>query len=196
VAKYTFRFESNANGARTISAANLLDLLNVGFFNLTDNEYTRVIEAIKLRRVRIWGAYPIGTDNVSGRPQTIGLQWYGNQYTGGRNVVVSDTGIGTVPPYVTSTPPPGSAASQWQQSNTAISSASPLFSLGVGMDSIVDLECDVVFVGDSGSQRVPVSTASTVSAPLSSTQSDWFYKSLDGGATPLFPSSAVGVETD
>jgi hypothetical protein len=178
---HTFRFVNNilttVSNNYIIGAGNLLDLYCVSLTTM-NNSLFRLISSCQIKRIRIFGQQQVN----SNQPQAISLTWLGNTTVGGREVVITDIGSGTMVPYLDSRPPADSAAAMWNNSYSTGSSSTILFAMNLNGGCIVDLELDIVFVCTPLSEAVPTSSSgasSTTYGPCAV-----FFKALDGGTGP------------
>lgn len=151
-----FRFESLVSSANTgtqITRGNLLNLLLVNLAGSTTN--ARLIAGIKVVRFEMWGLTNASSTQNLG---TISIEWL-SQF--GPSLEVSDTAIPSIrPPYISSTPPPQSAASFW--SLTGQNESEVLFQLSSSSGNIVDIVLDVILF--DGESQVNVTTSASGNA--------------------------------
>jgi hypothetical protein len=113
-----------------VSRATLLDLMVMAVSATAAN---RIFDAVKIRRIRIWGNAP-GAGAVAAR--TSSVQWL-STYSPAR--IVSDSGSGaTYGARLSTVPPAMSLAGFW--SLTGVNEADALFILELNQGDIVDLD--------------------------------------------------------
>jgi hypothetical protein len=124
-----FRFTSGANsGTFSVTRANILDLIG---YATTPTSAVRLFEALRLKRVEIWG------NNTAGALQNVELEWIGENSP---SVIISDTSMGVRPAHVRSTPPTESSNRWWSLSG--FSETDVLFSLTVPINAIIDVQLE------------------------------------------------------
>jgi hypothetical protein len=178
---HTFRFiNSNSDSTSSsfiITVGNMMDLINFCTNGAAPTMY-RSIGALRIKKIRIWGQFGVA-------PQTIVLEWLGNAVLGGRDVVFSDTSVGSVSTaYLEQKPPAGSQASVWL--SNASTNSQKLFVIQCNGGNTIDISCDVVWVGSQPDEATPVSTAAFSGGPLYVT-GNTYYKTLDGATGSLMP---------
>lgn len=175
--KHRFRFQASAPLVETvIGSANLLGLLKMAASATT--AYA-LFNGVRIRRVTLWG--PPAADLV---PVTVSLQYsVGTNASniGNRPRQFSDTSVGaTRIASVSAKPDPQSAASMWQlRSSTTISNGA-VFVLNGPINTIVDVELDLVLQNGE--------TAATATTTTGATAGIVYADSLDNG-TLLVPLS-------
>jgi hypothetical protein len=131
---HRFRFQTSTGGATaSIIRAELLNQILVA---TTTTTWGRVMSAVKLNKVEIWGFAGIGTTGV---PALASVEFLGLQ---GPSTVFSDVQIGMQPAHVVAQPPPDSLNRFW--SNSGQNETDALFTIVAPADSIVDVHLDCV----------------------------------------------------
>jgi len=127
----TLRFTATAaTSGSAFSRAALLDLLVMAE---TTTAAGRIFDAVKVRRIRIWGNAP-GAGAVAAR--TSGVQWL-STYSPAK--VVSDSGSGaTYGARISTKPPAQSLAGFW--SLTGVNESDTLFVLQLNVGDVVDID--------------------------------------------------------
>jgi hypothetical protein len=126
----TVRFTATSALTFSVLRASLLDLFVMAETAVSAG---RIFEAVKVRRVRIWGNAP-GAGAVATR--TSGVQW---QSTYSPSKVVSDSGSGaTYGARISTKPPAMSLAGFW--SLTGVNETDALFVLQLNQGDVVDLD--------------------------------------------------------
>jgi len=126
----TVRFTATAAGTFTITRASLLDLFVMAE---TTTAGGRIFDAVKVRRIRIWGNAP-GAGAVATR--TSGVQWL-STYSPAK--VVSDSGVGaTYGARISTKPPALPLAGFW--SLTGTNEADELFVLQLNLGDVIDID--------------------------------------------------------
>lgn len=138
-ATHRFRYTCATAGSFTISRGTLLNAI---MFAMSTTTLGRVISAIRINRITIYG---LTTSNGSNpNPiSTVSLEWLSDL---GTTTIKSDTGNSFEPAYVISGPPSNSRASFW--SRTAVNESESLFRLSLALGNIVDFEVSIVFMND------------------------------------------------
>ncbi len=173
-----FRFScSTAATTSSITRAQLLDLI---VLNAAANTNYRMIDAIKVNRIRIWGQPPGNAG--AGVLAPVAVQWLSEN---GPTKLISDSGIGsTLGARIDSRPPPMSLASFWSLTGTG--EAVTLFVISANAGDIVDLDCSVRFQNQSltaaGAEAV-----TTVASTAAGSVGVVYYLSLDLNTTAKFP---------
>jgi hypothetical protein len=126
----TVRFTATAATLISCSRASMLDLFVMA---TAANAASRIFEAVKIRRIRVWGNAP-GAGAVAAR--TSSLQWLS---TYSPSKVVSDSGSGaSYGARISSKPPAMSLAGFW--SLTGVNEADELFVLQLNQGDVVDID--------------------------------------------------------
>lgn len=175
---HKFRFTTAASdvSAKSITRAMLLNLYTMAVTTTTQN---RIITAVKLKRVSVWGGVPA----LGGASKPVTVEWTGSQAP---STIHTDSTMGIRPAYVTTVPPQDTSDRWWSISGSNESEV--LFIITAPAGSIIDVDLSVRFaddeaavVGESGT-----SVASTVGHVY------WNY--LDGFASKtLAPVGGVTV---
>jgi hypothetical protein len=128
----TFRFQAATTGVKSVTRAQLLNLLAL---NTGAQTMFRVCEAVKIRRIRIW-SNPPGVAQGAALNVPVALQWF-SEY--GPTKVLSDSGMGfSNGAKLSSKPPPQSLASFWCLTGTA--EAVVLFDLSLSEGDVIDID--------------------------------------------------------
>jgi hypothetical protein len=182
----TFRFSCTTGGVKSITRAQLLNLLVMnGSVSGTANY--RLCDAVKIRRIRIW-SNPPGVAQGAANSVAVSLQWF-SEY--GPTKVVSDSGIGFSDGAKLSTrPPPMSLASFW--SLTGTSEAVVLFDMALNKGDVIDVDLTLRLQNEvlvASGAEVPTLVVSTALG----TQGVVYCLSLDLNTTASVP--PVGYAT-
>jgi hypothetical protein len=156
----TLRFQIQSTAVASITRAQLLNLMVMG--SPSANTSYRMADAVKVRRVRIWGNPP-GVSSALISPTAI--QWFSEN---GPTKIISDNGMGsTYGAKVSSRPPSESLAGFW--SLTGTNEATVLFDLFANTGDIVDVELSFrlqnQFLVATGSEAVTTVITSTNPVP-------------------------------
>lgn len=141
---HRFRFRATGstvpgNSTMTVTRAQLMNLMSVA--TTTTNQF-RIINAIKVKKVQMWGPPPA----LGSAPTSITLEWRGNNAP---SVFISDTPIGVDWAYISSKPPKESNCAWWTQTNSTMTEG--MFNLSCALGSIIDVHCDIRLM-DQGAQ--------------------------------------------
>lgn len=132
---HKFRFTNGANiGNFNITRGNLLNLLLVTPTAITS---VRLLEAVRLKMVEVWGN-PVA---LGSPPALTSVEWIGENSP---STIVSDRGMGVRPAHVRTTPPSDSSNRWWSISGTSESDI--LFVLSIQANSVVDITLELRFV--------------------------------------------------
>jgi hypothetical protein len=128
---FKIRYQAAAAAlAKSIFVGDLLDSLS---FSNGTNLY-RTLVAVRLKSIQAWG--PMDSTLT---PVSLGVIWLSNSTLfGGPSKVISDTSMGASEvAYVNTSPPKGSLAAQWFQSNST--QTSPIVTLDFPVGTIFDV---------------------------------------------------------
>lgn len=155
-------------------------LLNLYSMATTTTNQNRIITAIKLKRVRVWGQ-PAA---VGAAPASVQIEWVSNQAP---STLHSDMAIGVRPAFIETKPPADSSAKWWSISGS--NETEVLFKLSsVGGGIQVDIQTAVQFADDEGAVSAENGTAA------SATVGKVYWNYLDGFASKqLSPVGGVTV---
>jgi len=167
---HKFRYENGGNsGTFNITRGNLLNQILIATSTMTT---VRIIEAIRLKSVEVWGSPPA----LGSAPTDIQVEWLGENSP---STVISDTSMGIRPSHVATSPPPSSSNKWWSISGT--SEADVLFSITLPAESVIDVNCELRLV----EKETPIAGDAAVAATLGQVYGDY----LDGIASgKLVPS--------
>lgn len=173
----TVRFTAANSGVHSITRAQLLNLL---VMTTGANVAYRICEAVKVRRVKIWGNPP-GIVGVGIVPPC-SVQWFSEA---GPSRIVTDVGMGsTFGAKINTTPPQQSLAGFW--SLTGTNEATVLFDLGCEAGDTVDV--DLTFkVQNQFMTATGAETATSVSTTAAGTVGVVYGLSLDLNTTANLP---------
>ncbi len=135
-------------------------LLNSWVVASTSSAYARLVNAIKLKRVRIWGPAP----SAGSSPNTISVEFIGSgvaDTTLGPSQKFSDSTMGAQMAYLDVKPPRGSIASWWLEDGISTQTVANLVTY---QGCVVDLIVDISFKDDEA-----VSTATGLTSGASAT---------------------------
>jgi len=155
-------------------------LLNLYTMATTTSLQSRIITAIKLKRVRMWGE----PNALAGAPSSIVLEWVGTQAP---STLHSDTAIGIRPAFIQAKPPSDGSERWWSISgNNETEILMKLSSIGTGV--VVDVQAEIRFADDEAA------VAGEAGTPVSSSLGKVYYNYLDGFASKLLaPMGGVSV---
>lgn len=155
-------------------------LLNLYTMATTTSNQNRLVTAVKLKRVQVWGSPPI---MGSGAPTTVVVEWLGNQAP---STIHSDTGMGVRPSYVSSRPPVDSSDRWWSISGTNESEV--LFKISGPIGTVIDIQAAVRLADDEAAVAAENGTA------VMSTVGKVYFNYLDGFASKLLtPAGGVSI---
>lgn len=176
---HVFRFitAAGAFGPVPVTRRNLLNLYSMAA--TTTSQY-RIIGAIKLNRVRVWGQ-PAALGSVN---SPILVEWLG---TDAPSAIHSDTASGVAASYV-DTKPPRNSSSRWWSTSGAANENDTLFNIKGPTGTVVDIHCSIRFVDDEAA------TPSEAGTGAASTVGTVYFNYLDGFASKkLAPDGGVTV---
>jgi len=144
-----FRFTTQSTGVtlQTISRANLLNML---VMPATTSTSFRLINSIRVLRVRIWGEDPA----FAAAATEAYLEWISED---GPNVSASSLSCGVQPAYISVKPPARSLASFWADSG--YDEATNVMQVTVPGGSTLELTCELVIPADIAAVAGPGSAA-------------------------------------
>ncbi len=168
---HRFRFQANAPLVNTvIGSANLLGLLKMA---ATTTTAYALFNAVRIKKVSVWA--PPASDLV---PVTGSLEYSigtGAGNIGNRPRVYSDTSVGsTRVAAVAAAPDKNSAAAMWQLRSSSLTTNGAVFTLNGPLNTIVDVELDVVIQNG----ETPAGATGTTAATVGQIYADY----LDNGA--------------
>ncbi len=134
---HKFRFQ-NSNSAVTALPITRAMLLNLYTMATTTTNQNRLITAIKLGRVQVWGQPPA----LASAPTPTVVEWVGNHAP---STIHSDTPIGVRPSYV-DTRAPADSNRWWSISGTDESEV--LFKITAPVGSTFDITCQLRLADD------------------------------------------------
>jgi len=173
----TLRFTAVDSGVHSVTRAQLLNLM---VMNVSANTNYRICDAVKVRRVRIWGNPP-GNAAV-GVIAPCSVQWFSEA---GPSKLVSDVGMGsTFGAKISTVPPARSLAGFW--SLTGTNEATTLFDLGCEAGDTIDV--DLTFrVQNQFLTATGAETATSVASTSGGTVGVVYGLSLDLNTTANLP---------
>jgi len=133
---FAHRFRFQVVGASTSFSVTRAMLLNLIETVSSATAAIRIIEAIRITQVELWGR-PLSSFSS----QTVGIEWVG---TNAPSTVHSDTTMGLYPAYVKSRPPRLSSASWWSMSGGSESEVLMILTASEG--DVIDLRASVRIV--------------------------------------------------
>lgn len=174
--RHSFRYAAGAAGAGSFATPqniNSDDLLNAYIVALTATTSSRVIYALKIRRIRMWG--PPAALGSAGT--AIGLDLQGGSTTNGfaPSLSFSDTAMGVAPAYIDVHPSDEYIAGWWM--TNALTNVKLLEVYGP-TGTIIQFDVDVVLVDSESVTNGPALTGATAGN---------IYSAAIGGATALTP---------
>jgi len=178
---HKFRFRATSavlvgGSTGTVTRAQLMNLVSVA--TTTTNQY-RIINAIKVSKIEVWGPPPA----LGSGPTSIQLEWRGNNAP---SVYISDTPMGVDWGYISSKPPRGSNCEWWTQSNSTLTEG--MFNLSGPIGMIVDVSVQVRLQDQANADAAENGTAAA------STVGRMYYNYLSGfGNGVLIPEGGVLV---
>ena len=161
---HTFRFKATAASSDlSITALSLLNLIVVA---TTTAASTRVLAAIRLKRIRLWA--PVSSSFAS---QTISIEWEGSQAP---SRIRSDTAVYPNSAHIQAKPPAESSSCWWylNGSNESVS----IFRISAPAETILDLDVSLKFIDNE------VATAGPASGGTTFTAGTFYYVPMDGNA--------------
>jgi len=151
---HTFRFGGAANVSS--GAITVIDILGAAgvFTEVANTSVVPWYDTVKVNWIKIWGT---GLSVTTNQPSTITLTWSGGQGFSADIVIVDTSTNPTAPPYITSRPPPRSAASFWLASSAA--NTQQVLSIAATDPIIVDLNVSLQTNGAGAGDTLSVVTA-------------------------------------
>ncbi len=151
---HTFRFVTLSGAGYTVNSDDLLNLLLVATAATTT---ARLLQAVKLKRIRVWGNVP----SLGSAPSTVQVEW-----TSGTGVAsfgaawkVSDTSQGVTSAFVDARAPKGSIADFWLQ-NGQTNAGVAILTFPTG--AVFDFHVTCVFVDTESPTAGQTTTGATV----------------------------------
>ncbi len=172
---HRFRFTGSGT-SKSVTRGMLLNLVSMA--TTTTNQY-RLLQAVRVKRVQVWGQAPsLGS---AGAPVVV--EWVGYQAP---STIHSDTPMGVMPAYVSARPPKDASNRWWSISGTNESEV--LFKLTCGAGSVIDVSLTCRLIDDE------VATAAENGTAAASTVGTIYWNYLDGYASKAFaPTGGVTI---
>ncbi len=148
-----------------------------------------VFQAVRIKRVVVWGTGASSNGTDVNTDTTVSLQWMGNVQGVAR--LVTSVGTSAIPAHISTVPPSGSGVSQWYALQSGVDLTQPMFQiLNLDPGDFLDIHLEFVPAGVS-----TVSTNSTLPhAPDASTRGRIVYGSaLAVGNYTFGPASTTSV---
>jgi len=145
----TFRFET-LTGAVTALPVTRAMLLNLYTMATTTTIQNRIITAVKLKRVRVWGQPPV----LGAAGSTVVVEWVGTQAP---STIHSDTSMGVRPSFVDTRPPADSSDKWWSISGSNESEV--LFNITAPIGAVVDVSLSLRLADDEAAVQGEDGTA-------------------------------------
>ncbi len=141
-ALHSFRWIVATTGTFSVNSDNMLNWFVAA---VTSTTTTRIIEALRIRRVSVWGQPPA----LGAAATTVSVEWHGPFSTDSKH---SDTSSGIAPAYVTTTPPKQSSSGWWYD-NSATNVL--MFDVVGPVGSTVQVEVEILLVDDTAAISGP-----------------------------------------
>lgn len=149
---HKFRFRgSYAFTNVSITRSRLLNLYSVA--TTTTNQF-RLLTAVKIRRVSMWGQ-PVALGSANTR---ISIEWAGFNSP---STIHSDTASGVRASFISSNPPPDSSAAWWSISGS--NEGEDLFKLTGPTGTVIDLDLELRFADNEAAVAAENGTAAAAS---------------------------------
>lgn len=149
-------------------------LLNLYSMATTTTNQNRLITAIKLKRVQVWGVVA----GIGSAPSTISVEWVGNQAP---STLHSDVSTGVRCGYISTKPPQDSSDRWW--SISGVNESEVLFKIFTLVNSIVDITVSIRFADDEAAVSAENGTGAA------STVGKVYFNYLDGFASKHYQAS-------
>lgn len=154
-------------------------LLNSWVVASTTSSYARLLNAVRLRRVRIWGPPP----SAGSTPNSISIEFIGSgiaDTTLGPSMKYSDSTMGVQMAYLDVRPPRGSMAAFWLEDGISTQNiANVVYYQGC----VIDLFCDLIFK-DTEALSTATGLASGASATVGRPYAPGFGNTIVSGGNP------------
>lgn len=174
--KFRFVVPSGAVSKKPITRAMLLNLYTMA---TTDTLQSRLITAIKLKRIEIWGTVPA----LGATPGNVQLEWVG---TNAPSTLHSDTSNGIMPAYISTRPPIDSSDRWWSISGSG--ETDQLCLISCPQFSTIDVTCSIRFADDEAAVAAEPGTGAAATAGTV------YWNYLDGFASKQFaPAGGVTI---
>jgi hypothetical protein len=152
---HRFRFIDGVGGSYTITRASLLNLIVTATSAVTS---VRLMEAVRLIKVKLWTNPIIGTGSASASPiQTCSLEWLGENSP---STLTSDSSMGVRPAHIRSSPPPSSSNRWWSLSGSL--ETDDLFILTTVAGTVLDIAAEIRLVEMEAPTAGPVPAGATI----------------------------------
>lgn len=163
-----FRFQVTSPGTYTVTSQSILQAC--GGIATDSTNYQPWASTVRLHRVRIYGIDPL-------IPVTLRLLWgNGGQPGVSRDILATDTSLGTaIPAVIDSKPPSGTLAAMWMAYNTGRSDDTVFdFTIVGGSSTRAFVDIDVTYQLDMLNPSIAAAPALTpVSTSLTAGQNYW-----------------------
>jgi hypothetical protein len=175
---HKFRFTTGTNSVvfQGITRAMLLNLYTMATGTTVQN---RILTAVKIKRVSVWGGVPA----LGGAPTSIEVEWLGSNAP---STIHTDSSMGVRPSFVTTVPPRDSSDRWWSisgQNETEV-----LLVLTIPAGSIIDLDLSIRLADNEAAVLAESGTAAAATA------GEVYWNYLDGFASKkLMPAGGVTV---
>jgi len=183
------RFQMAAATAGTgelIYGAYLLDMLKVG---VNSTSAYRLVQSLKIKRIEMWSQISVASGSTTNVSIPVAVCWSGSNWSPSYEMI--DSSIGEQSSHLVTSPPRGSAASEWiisgGQFDSGNSSLTELFRLYGTEGTIVDVWFDLVFRADNTSATIcTFLTTGYVAGQL-------YYGNLDATTANIVPIGSLNV---
>lgn len=144
--RHKFRFVSTTNGSFAVTTKALTALLSVCY--TTNTAVRSIFYAVKVNSVEVWTPPP-----AVGGFASITCRWSGGPM--GSDVLRNDISVSQMEPaHLMSRPPPRTTAAFWSNNDDSKS----LFTLGLGTNSVVDIDANFVLTNNSTTVVTAIAT--------------------------------------
>ncbi len=160
---HIFRFRTLSAAGYTVNSDDLLNLYLVATAAATT---ARLIQAIKLVKVEIWGNVPA----LGSTPSDVQCEWTAQSGVAsfGPSFRVADTSQGITPAHIVARPPKGSLASFWLQSGQTNGA---VLNLAFPTGSVIDLHVQMCLVDQESPTAGQTTAGATVGRVYGGTMS-------------------------
>lgn len=161
---HKFRFASlEGNVALPVTGAMMLNLMTMA--TTTTNQF-RVLAAIKIKRISVWGQPPaLGADATQAA-----VEWTGVHAPSAYH---SDSSMGVRPAFVSTRPPPESSCAWWITSGSA-DEGTQICKITAPDGGIIDVDCSLRFIDNEAA------VAGQAGTGAAATVGTIYYNYLDG----------------
>jgi hypothetical protein len=187
VRNHHFRFIANADCTdKEILKSTLLSLL---LMNLSStNVNVRIIQAMRVTRVQVWGV----PDNTAGDVTSSAVTFCDSAFGTDLKFIHTISVNQDKPAYVDARPRKGSPCDQWF--NQGVTETDQFMTLQMPQNSVIDLQCDIQVAGLLTASGAILTNAS-YNTTNNGTLCQLYWHALDGSANVLRPPTGMSTIT-